>query len=55
MTPSEHKPLSRSTSFETFLLSDRAVAEELGDRLGLLFTDAAHTVLCDIGRRRRSL
>ena len=25
------------------------VFEELGDRIGVLYTDAAHTVLCDLG------
>jgi hypothetical protein len=36
-------------------LSDIIIDEEMGDRLGLLYTDAAHTVLRHIRCRRHSL
>ena len=52
---SKENHYAENISIETFILSDRKVVEELGDRMGLLYTDAAHTVLCDLRRRRKSL
>jgi hypothetical protein len=43
------------TELDCVLLSDIDICEELGDLVGLLFTDAAHTVLRQVKCRRNSL
>ena len=49
------RPAATQISCESNYLYDRDVAEELGDRIGLLYTDAAHTVLSDLRLRRNSI
>jgi hypothetical protein len=43
------------TESECMQLSDLDIDEEIGDRVGLLFTDAAHTVLRHVSCRRSPL
>ncbi len=52
---SNTRPPANQMESECVLLSDIEIDDELGDRVGLLFTDAAHTVLWHVKNRRNSL
>ena len=50
----QQQPAAEGSEESDHLLNQRDV-EELGERMGLLFTDATHTVLSDLRVRPKSL